>query len=186
MDGDLTLSGARVTLEVFSDRHLKDPAYLSWLHDYDVVKTIGRPEYLTKISFSEVADYVRRIMESPDDLFFAVYSRADETFIGTAKAGHIDRAAGIADIGVMIGSRAHWAQGLATDVLGVLCRHMFAAAGMRKLTCGVMANNPAMVRVFEKLGFRREAFLRQQIPFEGDFLDHILLGCFADELVYES
>ena len=51
----------------------------------------------------------------------------------------------------------------------------------RKLTCGIMANNPAMVRVFEKLGFRREATLRRQIPFEGDFLDHILLGCFAEE-----
>ena len=181
MDGDLRIDGARVTLATFGERHLEDPAYMSWLHDYEVVKTIGRPEYLTSASYEDVATYVRRVSKSPDDMFFAIHLREGETFVGTAKAGHIDREAGIADIGIMIGSRAHWGQGLATDALRALCRHMFEKAGMRKLTCGVMANNPAMVRVFEKLGFRREATLRRQIPFESVFLDHILLGCFADE-----
>ncbi|MBH61070.1 MAG: hypothetical protein CL569_01175 [Alphaproteobacteria bacterium] len=181
MDGNLSIEGVRVVLAPFGKRHLDDPDYLSWLHDYEVVKTIGRPEYLTKVSYEEVADYVRTVTESPNDLFYAIHLRDGDGFVGTAKAGHIDRQAGIADIGVMIGSRSNWGQGLATDALGALCGHMFAQAGMRKLTCGIMANNPAMVRVFEKLGFRREATLRRQIPFEGDFLDHILLGCFAEE-----
>lgn len=186
MDGDLKIEGGRVVLASFGDRHLNDPAYLSWLHDYEVVKTIGRPEYLTAVSFEDVAHYVRQVTDSPNDMFFAIQMLESDAFVGTAKAGHIDRDAGIADIGIMIGSRPQWGQGLATDVLGVLCHYMFTQAGMRKLTCGVMGNNPAMIRVFEKLGFNREAQLRRQIPFEGVFLDHILLGCFADELVYES
>jgi RimJ/RimL family protein N-acetyltransferase len=182
MDSDLTLSGERVTLTAFGERHLHHPAYMSWLHDREVVKTIGRPEYLTAISFEEVAEYVRLLTQSSNDMFFAIHLLDGETFVGTVKVGHINRESSIADIGIMIGSRAHWGQGIATDALSALCRYMFAEAGMRKLTCGVMANNPAMVRVFEKLGFRQEAILRRQIPFDGDFLDHILLGCFADEL----
>jgi len=172
-----------VALKSFGERHLKDPCYLSWLRDYEVVKTIGRPEYLTSVSFDEIAEYVRRVTDSPTDMFFAICLRDSGIFVGTVKAGHIDREAGIADVGVMIGSRGHWGQGLATDALGALCRYLFTDGGMRKLTCGVVATNPAMVCVFEKLGFRHEARLRRQVPYEGDYVDHILLGCFRDELV---
>lgn len=189
MDGDLTadielrLEGRVTYLVPFSERHLRDPRYLSWLRDYEVAKTIGRPEFLTEISFKEIEGYFRRISQSENDLFFALHMRQDDVFIGTAKAGHIDRDAGIADIGIIIGSRDRWGQGLATDALQCLCAYMFGARGMRRLTAGAMAVNPAMIRVFEKLGFRREGTLRQHVPFEGGYTDHVLLGCFRDEFV---
>ena len=63
MDGNLSIEGVRVVLAPFGKRHLDDPDYLSWLHDYEVVKTIGRPEYLTKVSYQEVADYVRALAD---------------------------------------------------------------------------------------------------------------------------
>lgn len=181
MDGNLTLQGARVSLEPFASDHLHDPAYLSWLRDYEVMKTIGRPEYYDQVTFEEVAEYVQRITESDVDEFFAI--RYEGAFVGTAKAGHIDREAGIADIGVMVGDRSVWRRGVASDALAVLCSHMFGAGGMRKLTCRVMANNPAMLRVFEKLGFQQEGLLRRHIPFEGRFVDLTICGCFADEFI---
>lgn len=189
MDGDLTvqtperIDGRLSYLRAFSERHLNEPNYLAWLRDYDVAKTIGRPEYLVEIPFKDAAAYVQRLAKSENDLFFAVHVAADDTFVGTVKAGHIDRTASIADIGVMIGDRAYWGRGIATDCVGTLCRYMFNDFGIRKLAGGVMGNNPAMARVFEKLGFRQEGCLRGQVPFEDGFVDHLLYGCFATDLV---
>lgn len=176
------IEGRACYLQPFGDAHLADPAYLGWLRDPEVVKTLGRAEYLTPVPFAEVEAYVRQITASEDDLFFALHMAEDDAFVGTVKAGHINRAYGTADIGVMIGSRAHWGRGLATDAFGTLSRWMFDDFGCRKLTGGAMANNPGMLRVFEKLGYRREAVLRRHVPFDGDYVDHILYGCFPDEL----
>ncbi len=187
MDGDLKrqaerIDGRRTCLMRFGEGHLRDPRYLAWLRDHEVIKTIGRAEYLTEIPFEEVEAYWRRVDRSPEDLFYAIHMAADGAFVGTAKAGHIDWEHGIADIGIMIGDRAHWGGGVATDALGALCRHLFEARGLRRLTAGSMAANPAMVRVFEKLGFALEGTLRAHVPYEGGYTDHVLLGCLRGEL----
>ena len=187
MDGDLKhaqparLNGRRVYLVPFSDRHLNDPAYAGWLADREVTKTLGRPEYLAARPFAEIEAYVRRLASSPDDMFYAVHLTEGDRFVGTAKAGHIDWAAAVADIGIMIGDRECWGQGLATDALVALCRATFGTLRMRRLVANIMASNPAMIRVFEKLGFRQEGVRRQHMVFEGGYTDIVLFGCFEKE-----
>jgi RimJ/RimL family protein N-acetyltransferase len=44
-----------------------------------------------------------------------------------------------------------------------------------------MAVNPAMLKVFTRLGFREEGVRRLQDRYEDGYCDHIYLGCFADE-----
>lgn len=175
------LVGRTTILVPFDNRHLQNPRYLDWLSNYDVMKTIGRSEYLTAIPYEEVEEYVRQLTESMTDMFFAVHLRDEDTFVGTVKAGHIDWRAGIADIGIMIGERDMWGRGIATDALATLCKAAFDGLGMRKLVANIMAANPAMMRVFEKLGFQREGVRRRHMPFEGSYTDLILYGCFLEE-----
>lgn len=192
MDGDLTrtqptrLEGRAVHLVPFGADHLHDPAYRTWLGDREVMKTVGRPEYMASIPFAEVEAYVRRLADSPDDMFFAVHVADGDRFVGTAKAGHIDWPAGIADIGIMIGARELWGQGIASDALETLCRAAFGELGMRRLVANIMASNPGMMRVFEKLGFRREGVRRDHIAYEDGFTDLVLYGCFAEEFTHAT
>ncbi len=177
------LDGTLVYAVPFSERHMRDPAYLGWLRDYEVIRTLNLPAYWQPIDEAEAHAYCRRLIASARDAFFALYCRADDAFIGTLRAGHIDRCARVADIGIMIGRRDYWGRGMATDAVAMLARWLVDRLGMRRLTAGAMAINPAMIRVFERLGFRREGCLRQQDPLrEGGYCDHILLGCLADEL----
>ena len=166
----------------FTERHLHDPAYLGWLRDIDVVRTIGRPDYWTPVPFDEVLAYCRGLFASPNDYFFALHYRADEAFVGTLRAGHINWRSRIADVGIMIGHRGYWGHGIGLDAVRALSRWLFERLEMRRLTGGAMAVNPAMIRIFEKLGFVHEARFRQQdvLP-EGDYCDHVHLGCFRDE-----
>ena len=194
MDGNLNKAevlrphGLRITGRIshgvpFGDEHLRDPVYLSWLRDRDVMRTIGRPEYMAApVDFATVEAYYAQMKASSCDLFLALYHTADARFVGTLKAGHIDWHQGTADIGIMIGAKDYWGRGLATDAIGALALHLYDVLGLRRLTAGSMGINQAMIAVFEKLGFRREGVLRDHLRHDGGFCDHVLLGCFRNEL----
>jgi [ribosomal protein S5]-alanine N-acetyltransferase len=178
---DLELVGARVRCTRFSGRHLESPDYLGWLNDHEVVRTLNLPSYWRGVAFATVRTYCENLMASSTDLFLAVHDLTDGAFVGTAKAGHISWHASTADIGIMIGRKDRWGRGLGRDAVSTLCHHLFEEVRLRKLTAGAMAVNPAIIRLFETLGFHREAVLREQDLTEGGFCDHLLFGAFRHE-----
>ncbi|MCG8670375.1 MAG: GNAT family N-acetyltransferase [Pseudomonadales bacterium] len=166
----------------FADEHLRNPNYLDWLRDYDVIRTLNLPSYWEPVTEDEVKRYCRNVMASDTDKFFALHAGDSGRFIGTVRLGHIDWTGGIGDIGIMIGERQYWGRGIAQDAVSAVAKLAFSRLRLRKLTAGAMSINPAMIHVFEKLGFQREACLRQHDRLrEGGYCDHIHLGCFRDE-----
>jgi [ribosomal protein S5]-alanine N-acetyltransferase len=168
----------------FGEEHLGHPDYLSWLRDYEVIRTLNLPSYWQPVEFEEAARYCRGLVGSDQDHYFALYFSSEERFVGTVRIGHIDWDCGTGDIGIMIGDRSYWGRGIAQDAVAAASRLAFGDLGLRRLTAGAMAVNQGMIHVFEKLGFKREACLRKHDRLrEGDYCDHIYLGCFEDEFV---
>ena len=184
MTEETRLAGKLATLVPFTETHGRRAAYASWLRNPDIVKTLNLPTYLeSPISEDGVRDYYRTMIASHTDFFFAILLNKNDRFIGTAKAGHIDFFARHADIGVMIGEKSLWGMGIATDSLRALANFMFDEIDLRRLSAGVMANNPSMVRVFEKLGFRKEGCFREHDRLGDLYIDHIHLGCLKTEFI---
>ena len=181
------LNGRACYARPFLEEHLHDPAYLGWLHDRAVTRTLGRVDYWNPVPFEDVQSYCRALFASATDYFFAVYDRSDDVFIGTLRAGHISWPAGTADVGVMIGNRSYWGRGIGLDAVRTLSMWLFDDVELRRLTGGCMAVNAAMIRIFQTLGFQIEGRFRQQdlLP-EGGYCDHIHLGCFRDEFAKAS
>jgi RimJ/RimL family protein N-acetyltransferase len=176
------LEGKISYLIPFDENHLNDKRYLAWLHDYDVIKTIGRLEYVRKpVSFKEVKRYYESVLSSKADIFWALYYKEGDEFIGTVKISKINQETKSADIGILIGDKPKWGKGVATDAVRTVGKYLFDTLKMRKLTSGTMAINIGMVKVFEKLGFKREGVFRKQNRFEDGYCDHIYFGCFRDE-----
>lgn len=176
------LTGDLVSISLFDLSHLNSDEYLSWLHDIEVLKTLNLPEYISKpVRIEDLQKYCECLWASESDIFLALSDVSDNTFIGTSRISRINQYAGTADIGIMIGNRSFWGQGYATEALRMICSYLFAAIRIRKLTAGAMANNHAMLRVFEKLGFVIEGKLRLQDRLDDEYIDHFLLGCLRDE-----
>lgn len=175
------LSGKHIKLKKFTDDQLFDERYFTWLKDREVMKTIGRNEYMRDIHFSTVKTYVRNLQQSNHDYFFAIQVKPANEFIGTAKIGSIDWDNKTADIGIMIGEKNYWGKGLATETLFLLCKFAFKELQLRKLTGGCMERNTAMKKCFEKIGFIEEGVRRKQNFLENDYTDHILFGLFKNE-----
>jgi RimJ/RimL family protein N-acetyltransferase len=181
----MRIEGRRVHLEPFAERHLHAPRYLAWLRDREVMRYIGRDEYFKPFEFSMVEDYVRSLWANPLCAFWAVHALDDGAFVGTFKTNYGDeagRATRSTDIGIMIGDRSRWGRGYATDALAAGCAHAFDTLGARKLTAGANAANAGVLRAFRKIGFVEEGRLRRKLLVDDAYHDHVLLGCFADEL----
>jgi len=175
---DRTLTGRNVALAPFMAKHLEDPAYLSWLRDYEVIKTLNLPDYWAPVPFERVHAYVEGLWRSPQDMFFAIIRLPEDTFVGTLRLARIDRRTGSVDIGIMIGRRELWGKGLATEAIALALRHVFDDLGLRRATAGLMAGNIGMAKVFEKNGFVLEGRFREQdLTREGEYSDHLHYGC---------
>jgi ribosomal-protein-alanine N-acetyltransferase len=180
------MTGNAVRVVPFSELHLTDPKYLHWLNDMQVMRLIGREEYLKPVNLDMARGYVEELWSNKYTYFFAVYSIKFDIFVGTAKINYLNDIGvntGTADVGIMIGDRTVWGSGIATDTLLTVSRYAFDTLGVRKLTAGAVSENIAVIKAFKKIGYVEEARLRKKIKIMGQYMDHVLLGCFPNELV---
>ena len=175
----MNIKGKNIELREFTLNNLNDQNYFKWLRDKDVINTIGRIEYLTNLKFENVEKYVSELIDSNENCLFAIYTN-DKKFIGTVKIGHINWRTGVADIGIMIGEKNYWGKGIAKEAILMVIDYSFNYLSLRKLTSGCASLNIPMVKVFEKLGFYREACLKKNLLISGKFDDHILFGLFKE------
>ena len=98
------LDAVKVRIVPFSEKHLNDKRYLEWLHDPEVIKSIGRQEYvLNKVTFEEVKEYVKNMWAKENAYFLAIHDKKTGDFIGTAKIQSINPLTSSAELGIMIG-----------------------------------------------------------------------------------
>jgi RimJ/RimL family protein N-acetyltransferase len=72
-------------------------------------------------------------------------------------------------------------RGLGADVARVLCRYGFAVRGLRRVQLETLADNAAMIKVAERLGFTREGTLRSASWVNGGWADDVIFGLLDTE-----
>src|SRR3989344_5039911 len=111
----INLCGNKVNIVLFTKKHLYEPEYLSWLHDYETIKFLNLPEYHTPVSFEKVEQYIKNMIESKNHIFCALHDYENNRFIGTFKIGPIDWHAKNVNLGIMIGDKSFWGKGIAKE-----------------------------------------------------------------------
>ncbi len=176
------LHRGRISLYPFGRKELYSEAYLKWMNDPEITKTIGRYDYLMPVSRKKLVDYYRSL-DQENTIFLAIYledttSKAGKKhgeFIGTLKIYDIDKLARRASLGIVIGDRQQWGHGHAAAAINIATEYVFSVLGLRKVTAGYLANNIGMARVFRKTGFQQEARFKEHVFYRGDLVDHIFV-----------
>ena len=58
----------------------------------------------------------------------------------------------------------------------LMIRYAFREMGLHRLFLRVFADNARAIRSYEKAGFEREAYLREDVCIEGQYRDMVLMG----------
>lgn len=73
-------------------------------------------------------------------------------------------------IGILIDERFS-NKGFATQAIGLSCQYAFDFLHLHQVYCHIAANNFASVKVFEKVGFKKNGILKDWLLIENNFVD---------------
>jgi [ribosomal protein S5]-alanine N-acetyltransferase len=154
------LHGKRCFLRPLLVEHVT-PTYVSWLNDPEVSRYLE--SRFSNHTLETVRAFVHRTRNSGFDLFYGIWSLT-ELHIGNIKLGPIDRNHHTADIGFLIGDRAHWGQGIASEAISLILTLGFKI-GIKKITAGAYENNPASAKALKNAGMIEEGFRPSQVTY---------------------
>ena len=138
------------------------PAYVGWMNDPEVTRYLlaGR----TPQTVETIRAFVATVAQP-----FAV--EADRQMVGTICLRTVDAISRVAEVGILIGDRQVWRQGIALAALNGLEAHA-REQGLCKLWAGTC--NPAAARLFEKAGWICEGVQVAHVYLDGVWRDHSL------------
>jgi ribosomal-protein-alanine N-acetyltransferase len=169
------LKGERVRL-IPPDRtaHLENA--LIWLNDPEVTATIKLNLGVTRRQEELFFEQIETKREN--DFVWAIVDEA-ERHIGFIGLHGINWRNRWATGGLLIGERAAWGRGYASDAVRVRTRFAFGELGLHRITGHTM--NPAMKRVYEKCGYQHEGVARRMFWRDGRWHDAELFAILAED-----
>lgn len=173
------LIGDRVYLRPMDIEDANGP-YLQWVNSPNAYLTLGTLYFPT--TKEALQDYIRRQIAHPDTAFFAVMTKSDDRFIGTAKIGPVETVHRHAYIGLFIGEESERGRGYGKEVVVLLLKYGFRQLNLHKISAGANASNVASIRMFEKVGMKVECRRPKQLFVDGVWEDHVMLAIFQEEL----
>jgi ribosomal-protein-alanine N-acetyltransferase len=108
------------------------------------------------------------------------FIKAGNEVVGSVSLKNISHMMLCAEIGYGV-AESHYGRGIATAAVAELARKAFTESSLRKLVAYVHDQNLASCRVLDKLGFKREGFLREHYIINGRAENEILFGLLKHE-----
>ena len=81
-----------------------------------------------------------------------------------------------AEWGIYLGEEQAYGKGIGTEAAKLLLNYAFEELGMHKVVSRVLAHNQASIRMNEKAGYMKEAYLKDELFLDGQFEDLIFFG----------
>jgi RimJ/RimL family protein N-acetyltransferase len=149
--------------------------YHEWVNDPEVT------EYLSLFAPMSIEDeerwYENSLQRDIQERPFAIDLREGSAWrlIGNCTYFGIEREARSAEIGIMIGDKSVWNQGLGAEAMRLILRFGFGTLNLNRAYLRVYARNLRAQRAYEKAGFVLEGTMRQAVYKNGRYDDvHIM------------
>jgi ribosomal-protein-alanine N-acetyltransferase len=123
----------------------------------------------------ELLGAIERAFTAQSLFQWGIARRDDGRVIGTCTLSQVDAPNLRAELGYALG-RAHWGQRLMGEALDLLLAFAFDELGLRRLEADVDPRNERSIRSLERLGFRREGYLRERWFVGGEVQDAVFYG----------
>jgi len=143
-------------------------------------------QYLDRPLANTVSDAVSLIEKrfaikmAQTGLGWAICLQSTGEMIGDMGFYRLDRENYKSEIGYILGP-AYWRKGYAAEAMKVVLKFGFEVLGLNKIESDINPENLASIHLVLKMGFKQEAHLRQNLLFEGKFLDSLIFGLLSSE-----
>jgi len=147
--------------------------YVQWMNDLSVTQYLE--SRFAKHSMETLVNYVNAKGVDPNSVLFAIMLN-DLKHIGNIKLGPVNWIHRRASVGIVIGKTDCFGKGYATEAIGLIVDFAFGNIGLHKLTAGCYEPNHGAKKAFLKSGFSVEGIQRDQVIYNGNYIDIFELG----------
>jgi ribosomal-protein-alanine N-acetyltransferase len=149
--------------------------YLSWMNDPEVYLYLDTGgDY----SMNELQEYIKQSIKKKI-LFWAITVKDSGKHIGNIKIDPISQRHGTGEYGILLGDRAEWGKGYASEATDALLKYCFHTLRIRKINLGVVKDNVSAVRLYKKLGFKTEGEFEAHGFYNGKYCNTLRMALFA-------
>ncbi len=147
-------------------------------NDPRIVATLGMSS--RGFARADIAEWIESHRKNRDDLVWTIADLNDRC-IGHCGLYKINSRNGVAVAGICIGDVGLWSKGIGTTVIDHVVTYAFQQMNLRKIRAEVLATNLSARKLFDKLGFKTEAILREYKYRNGQYLDFHVFGVLRNE-----
>lgn len=171
--------GTKVRLRAMERSDL--PLFVTWFNDPQV--TAGLMLSIP-LSFEDEQNWFDSMQKTPAEQHpLMIDYHLGENWIPVGDGGFhvINWRVRSAEVGIMIGEKQYWNQGLGTEAMQLLLRHGFQTLNLNRIELRVYETNRRAIRSYEKVGFVHEGRMRQAMYKEGAYVDVLWMSVLRSE-----
>lgn len=171
------LKGKLVTLRPVEEGDIS--AIAKWLNDEEVTYYMFYGQF--PMSISRTTKMIKEQVESPNNVVLIIEDKKTNSPIGFGGLYDIHLTARKAELRVLIGEKDYWGKGYGTETVELLTFYGFDRLHLNKVWLGVTDENKAAVRAYEKVGYKVEGILRQDIYRNSRYYNSIRMSILREE-----
>ena len=126
-------------------------------------------------------NWIKTMIDTGKVVQFIICEREGGRPVGSVYLRDIDRTHNKAEYGIFIGEEDALGKGYGTQAASLMIKYAFEEEGLHKLMLRVLAENDRAVRSYEKAGFVKEAYLRDEVFLEGRYRDVIYMAAIRED-----
>ena len=149
-------------------------AFVPWVNDAEVTRTLAVGAAVMDRQAEQA--WIEKMNASGSDVPFGIVVQKTDRLIGSIGLSQIDFRHRSASLGMVIGEKSMWGKGYGTEATRLKVRYAFEELHLNRVQLHVYAYNLRGIRVYEKVGFRREGVLRQEHVYDGRFWDTVVMA----------
>lgn len=125
--------------------------------------------------------WVESKVKTGEVIQFIICEKETDRPVGSVYFRDINKEHHNAEYGIFIGEDNAVGLGIGSEVCRLACQYGFTEEKWHKIRLRVFPDNEAAIRSYEKTGFEREAFLKDEVYIDGVYRDVILMGLMNPE-----
>jgi ribosomal-protein-alanine N-acetyltransferase len=175
-----TIHASRVTLRWISEADVD--AFYAIYSNPEVMRYWSTPPLADRQAAVNLINKIQEDLKRGLILKWGIARRTDDQLIGSVTLFNLDFNHRRAEIGYALG-RDHWGKGYMNEALQALFAYAFDVLNLHRIEADVDPRNTASIKTVERLGFKREGYLRERWQVNGEIQDAFFYGLLRPEWV---
>lgn len=147
---------------------------LNWHRDDDIWSMVVGPKYYVSSEYEK--KWLEDTIFDQSSVKLAVCLKQNHDHIGIVSLTRFNWINRNAESHWMLGDKAFWGNGYATEAVMQLLDFGFQERGLHRISCSILENNLASRKVAQKCGYQEEGILRDAIFKNGRFHNLIVMS----------